>query len=185
MAWRSPRTWATGDGVWVYTLNTEIRDRMMTLRHLNDAAVHVSLTTAQTIPDSETVNVHWDTQDWGASGETLWSRGDSEKFLAPIAGWYELQAVLVWAISPGSGLGGRFLRYGFVEQENLNYDMDYRQDPGGGPSSIVLTGSDWVQMTTADILEVRAYQDTGDDLPLIGSTGTRCRASWRLLGGAT
>lgn len=183
MAWKTPQTWSSGQGIWVYDLNREVRDRMMTLRNANDNLIRLSLTSAQQIPDSQHTPIRWDTLDWAASGGSslLWTGG--APLLAPYAGWYEFDMKLCWSSGETTG-GTRFGRYTISNATNVKYDITAIDDYVG-TRPIVHGGLGIVQLTTADSLEVGVYQNTGDDLTLLGSTGDRSRCTWRLLGGTT
>lgn len=183
MAWKTPQTWTSGQGVWVYDLNREIRDRTMTLRNLNDFAARISLSSAQSVPTSENVPVRWDTLDWSASGGSslLWTGGPN--LLAPVAGWYELDFKLSWASGETSG-GVRLGRYVRSDSTNTRYEL-VSMTPLGTALPSVQSALATIKLTTADSIVVEVYQNCGDDLTLIGSTGDRSRCTWRLLGGAT
>lgn len=176
--WVQPHTWTTGEVLTNWKLNTELRDKLKTLRNQMDHAVHLSFTDNISIDDATYTTISWNSAD-STVGSEIWSSGDRTQLKAPVNGFYSLAVNVEWDNTSG---GERIVSY----QRNgvgANYDISYIEDNNGG-GTVNLSGGDVIKLTTADYIEIRVFQNWGDSLAIrAGTDRTRCR--WRLIGEAT
>ena len=184
MTWTPGKNWTTGEVVNVWKLETYLTGNLLSLRNLNDHACKVH---AASSPPFDISAQNADTPvpfrivDWQV-GTGVFSTANPTKFLAPIAGWYEVIPTAVWDFSSG---GTRTLGYRLNGQAPY-YDLHTGQT-NNNSFRITNCGLDIVRMTTADFLEVVVKQNSADDgLDLItGETPDQTRCSWRLIGAAS
>ena len=184
MAWTPGKAWTTGEVLTVWKAQTHWSDAMRSARNLWDHACHVSA--ASTPPfDIAGSNIYspipWRQVDWQI-GTGVFSTANPTKFLAPVAGWYELVPTLVWDFSSG---GTRTLGYR-LNDASPHYDQHALQT-NNNSFQLVNNAADIVQMTTADFLEVLAKQNSAEDgvKIVMDSNANNTRCSWRLIGAAS
>lgn len=185
MVWRSPNTWTTGETISGSTdvanastsLNFQLSGNMLTARNLWDNAIHLSLAGNVTIPHNAFTSIIWTVNDWQAGNSTLWT---SARLRPAVPGLWEGIGSLEWTLEPAGrravGLqvnGATFYRCG-AQAASINTG-DGVNTPFG----------DILELTTADFVEVMAFQNTGIVTSLRGGSLDRTRFTWRLLGAAS
>lgn len=181
MGWVAPGAgdWATGMVLTSWHLQTRLHDRLVSLRSMNDHAVHLSLADRFDVNVNERQPIRWSVQDW-IVGSEIWDDGSPSHLLAPVAGWYGLDATIEWNNASG---GTRALLYRI---NDVPPDFDLRTDVDvNGLFGTIQSGAALMQMTTADFTEVCVYQNSTDSLTINGGAADRVRCCWRLVGAAS
>lgn len=170
----TPRTWTAGDIVRHWQLNTEVRDRLRSLRYLNDYGVGLALTEPKSVPSGETTPVPWDTATWQVG--SMWS--SDETITLPIDGFYAVQFAASWFFH-ASGTRRIGVRVNGQKLWRSSCQTVTDTDHQAG-----LNFRDVFQLSAGDELALIAFQTCGQDLRLYIGNGPRSetRASIRLLG---
>lgn len=184
MTWALPRTWSTGDqlsgdSVSSGSLNLQLRDKLKSLRGMNDYAIRLYAGTDRTLGSGAFTTINWDRHDWEAGATGLHATASASKLTAPVAGIYELTGVFEWH-SNASGYRAAAYRengtslYHIAAATLLNTNQTQNQPIGT-----------IVKLTTADYIELQAFQNSGTTGSLHCGTIDRTHCVWRLLGAAS
>ena len=188
MAWTLPHSWATGQTISGSTavadssvsLNYQLRDNLLSARNLWDNAIHLSLTSNPSVPSSTPTSVVWRRVDWQVGNSTIWASASGARLQVPVAGRWEGLGVLEWTQNVS---GGRSV------QISVNGTTSYRCGAQAAPinsgDGVRQPFGDILELTTADHVQVLAFQNTGGALELHGGKRDRTRFCWRFLGAAS
>lgn len=181
--WSLPQTWATGmilSASGTSGFNTQIRDQLLSARNGWGAGIKLSLAGDQSVSNNTVDPVTWDLLDWSFDPTaTLWASASGSKLLAPDGGRYELGGSLEFR-SNASG----YRAAGYRLNGTSAYQTHTMQNEVTDHTiNVPITGI--VLMTTADYLEITAFQNTGAALNLHGQHPDQTHVTWRFLGGAS
>lgn len=160
-------------------LNVQLRDNLISLRNLNDEAVHLSLASDQSIGNAAYAAVAWSVKDWQVGNSTIWTSASGTKLGANVAGYYKLTGSLEWR-GNASGYRGAAWALNGTTIYHLNTRTVTLSSIGPAQPTPAI-----VQMTTADFVRVMVFQNTGAALGLRGGNPDRTRCGWRLIAAAT
>ena len=153
----TPRTWTAGDFVRVYQLNTELRDRLRSLRGLNDAAVKLSVADINPkIQTSEKSIADFEAADWQTGA--MWVSGSAVAI--PYTGLYLLAGRGVWP----SGIVAGVRRIGVRFNESTDTWLDSKR--GLATNSTNCRFYMEYELTAGETAELIIWQNTGQDLEL-------------------
>jgi len=174
MGWRTPRTWAAGQLMRAHWLNEELLDNLLTLRGLNGYGVQLGLDEDQSIPSGETTPIGWALALWQLG--TLWTSGSA--ITIPIDGYWSLRAVVNFAADPDG-------------MRRIGYSLNGRKVPQSSvlavtdvDKSTILSFRQTVALSAGDVVEITAYQTSGEELRVFLGSQTRSltRATIHLVG---
>lgn len=177
MAWSTPPSWATTSGISVGSLNTFMRDNLLSLRNNNDWLIQATKSANQSIGATVYTAITYNVHQITIGTTALHSTASGSKWMAPVAGYYRLIGTQVWASASG------WLTASYrLNGSTLNYDMN--SDMSENVINREIFFADTIAMTTADYLEVmgRVERNTSGTI-ISGSTATR--ATWHLIGAAS
>lgn len=177
MAWSTPPAWATTSGISLGSLNTHLRDNMLSLRNNNDWLVKASKAANQSVPTTTYTAVTYTVHDITVGTTALHSTASGTKFMAPEPGYYRLLGTHVYASS--SGWVDAAYR---LNATGLIFDMSADMSENATPRELFFC--DTIAMTTADYLEVLAYIERNTSGTVL-SGATASRVTWQLIGAAT
>ena len=178
MGWVTPPDWATTSGISLGSLNTYLRDNMLSLRNNNDWLVKCSKTANQSVPATAYTPISFNVHDILVGTTALHSTASGTKFHAPVAGQYRLLGTEVFVSS--SGWVGAAYRLNGVSP-----DFDISADMAETPELREILFVDTITMTTADYLEVLAWVERASSGTINGGAPLDTRVTWQLIGAAT
>ena len=184
MAWVSPRTWTSGETLSGSTaasgLNVQLSGNLSAMRNCWDMLVRLSLSANHSIANSANTSVVWDTMDFEASSNTtMWAAASGARLIAPVAGRYELAGTLEW-VSNTSGARASIWSMNGTTDYQISADICINPNKGFNNSIGAL-----VNLTTADHVQIKAWQNSGAALNLHGGTPDRSHVCWRFVGAAS
>lgn len=184
MVWSTPIDWTTGMIIaasGTSGLNQQIRDNILDIRRGFESAggIHLSLSTNQSVSNSVYQPISWDVTDWQIGNTTLWASASGSKLTVPVAGRWELTGTQEWDDN-SSGYRGTAWR-----QNGANMVHMSAMTPTLSERAPTLPFGDILSLTTADYIEVMAWQSIGAALNLHGGAKDRTRVCWRFRGAAS
>lgn len=184
MVWTSPQSWTTGMTLSGTTaasgLNVQLSDNMTAMRNCWDMLIHLSLSANQSIANAANTSVVWDTIDFQAnSSVTMWASASGARLIVPWSGRYELSGSLEW-VSNTSGARSSIWSMNGATDYTIQSNICANASRGFNCPIGAL-----VNVTTADHIQIKAWQNTGAALNLHGGTPDRSRVGWRFVGAAS
>lgn len=182
MTWSSPITWATAmiiDAGGTSGLNTQLRDNLLSARQMWDNAISLSLSTNQSIPNNTYTAVSWDTVNWQVGNSSIWVSASGSKLNVPVAGKYDLTGILEWDDN-SSGYRAAAWRINGTSSVHM-----ITMQPLVSEKAPTLPFGDIFSLTTADYIEVMAFQNIGTTMNLHAGSDDRTRVCWRFIGAAS
>lgn len=156
----------TGASVW----NAGVRDNMEFLAR--KPLCKVRATVAQTLTSGAFAALLFDTEDVDDPAGSHSTTSNTDRIVAPVAGWYRVTAHVEFA---ANATGNRFLRVRRTVAVG-GVTTDFRLDAKvtmGGAQGVDLGGTEVVQIATAgDYLTVMARQDSGGNLDTVVAEST-------------
>lgn len=177
MAWSTPPAWATTSGISANSLNTYLRDDLLSLRNNNDWLVKASKSANQSIGATARTPITYNVHDILVGTTALHSTASGTKFMAPVPGYYRLLGTMVWASASG-WVTAAYNKNGGTSFCDINSDM------AEFPHERELFLADTIAMTTADYLEVIGRVDRNTSGTII-SGAVATRVTWQLIGAAS
>jgi hypothetical protein len=190
MAWVAMHSWTTGQTISGTTastnaslsLNYQLTGNLLSARNLWDNAIHFSLSANQSIPDAANTSVIWNVADWQVGNSTIWtSASNPARARVTVAGRWEALGTLEWALNTSGRRGVRLQ----VTGTTLMYRCGVQTPEINSGDGANQPFGDILELTTADYVEVLAFQNSGAALNLKGGNVDRTRFSWRFLGAAS
>lgn len=184
MGWTLPQDWASGmvlAASGTSGLNVQLRDNLLDARRMWESAgaIHLSLSTNQSVSNAIYQPISWDVVDWQVGNTTLWASASGSKLTVPVAGRWELTGVQEWDDN-SSGYRGTAWR-----QNGLNMVHMSAMTPTLSERAPTLPFGDILNLTTADYIEIMAWQSIGAAWNLHGGAKDRTRVTWRFRGAAS
>jgi hypothetical protein len=129
-------------------------------------AVAARATTAsgQSIATATDTKVDWDAIAYDTHG--AFDIATNDRFTAPVSGKYRVSAAIEWAVSSSGFRAISIRKNGAV----YSY-LDFESNPSGSNTE-VCTGSDTVDLSAGDYIEIYAFQNSGGSLA-IGNSGAQ------------
>lgn len=125
---------------------------------MNKPCATLLLTTGQSVSTSTNTQVSWNSASgdiWGG-----WSSGSPTRWTVPVAGWYKLEATIMW---PSNATGARHAEFYQNGVENTNSTTVWNPSPGANqfpqPVNPVI-----IQCSVGDYLQVNLWQNSGGTL---------------------
>lgn len=177
MGWNTPPDWATTSGISANSLNTYMRDNLLSLRNNNDWLVKASKSANQSIGATARTPITFNVQNILVGSTAIHSTASGTKFMAPVPGYYRLLGTMVWASASG-WVTAAYSKNGGTSYYDVNSDMSEF------PHERELFMADTIAMTTADYIEVIGYLERNTSGTII-SGATASRVTWQLIGAAT
>jgi hypothetical protein len=164
----TPRTWTAGESLRTYQLDTEIRDRLRSLRYLNEYAVKLDGVSDQALKSGEREILNYDTSQWNVGA--MWVSGS--KVTIPVTGVYSVFSKVAFAANT---TGSR--RIGLRLQEADEFWCSTVDSVETVGKQTILSFVREFELTADVTVEFTAWQDTGVELRT-----TSTLAGVRLLG---
>jgi hypothetical protein len=131
--------------------------------------VRYSTTAGQSIPDSTQTIVDFDTVTFDAG--SLVTTGASWKFTASETASYRISIFISWSQS-FSFTTGQYTQASLYKNGTFYSTLDISQAFLTGTQYLTLNGSDSINLTSGDYIDVRVYQNTGSSVNLDTSAGS-------------
>ncbi len=164
----TPRTWAPADYIRNWQLNTEIRDRLRSLRYLNEYSVKLVGVADQALKSGEREILNFASSQWNIGG--MWTSGS--KITMPLAGVYRTFEKVQFAFH---ATGSR--RIGLRLDEADEFWCSTVDSVGVTGKSTILSFVREFELAAGTILEFTTWQDSGGELRAVSAL-----AGARLLG---
>lgn len=158
--WTAPRTWADGDILTPWRLNTHVRDALLNRRASNGYAAKLYLDKDVSIGTGQRETLSWTNQEFQIGD--MWT--DGSRLVAQVAGWYLILPTLDFvndtAVTATTTRGVGFK----VNDSSPHYDLSFQT--GGGTGGHRVNGKSLVYLEAGDFLEVYAYHNYAESLNL-------------------
>ncbi len=161
----TPRTWVAGDYIRNWQLNTEIRDRLRSLRYLNECSARLYPTSNQSLKNGEREVLNITAANWNIGG--MWTSGS--KVVVPLAGVYLLFGKTEFA---ANATGSRRVGLRFDEADEFWCSTVDSIDTAG--KSTILSFVREFELAAETTIEFTAWQDSGGEiLAVVSRVGVR------------
>lgn len=166
MAWTTPRTWVAANQLTAAQLNVDVRDNSTFLRTAHGCRVYSSSATIATLTTATDTVLSFNAEDYDSDSfhDTVTNPSRITIPAGVGAGTYRLFASVSFA---NNGTGRRRVHF----RKNGTTDIGGYGSAGsasGGP--LFIAAYTEVVLASGDYIEVMAYQDSGGNLAVNGST---------------
>lgn len=173
MAYVTPRTWAIGDSPTAAMLNQDLRDTLNAFR-TPEYTCKLNRTTNQAIGTTTTFSaVTWQAAVWNVGA--MWSSGTNpNRITVPLTGIYKLGVNIPWT---NNGSGRRAVGWR-ANGPGTTFNLQIQESTGVD----TVNGSEYIQLTAGDYVEIMVFQDSGVSLNVLGGTEQNATVSLRFTG---